>query len=54
MDTYASHTHEDGLYIMNPGSCHGYDASYGDYRHHLGEIVTNTVSLKSVEIAKIK
>ena len=47
------HTHmpltlyEDGLYIMNPGSCHGYYASYGiiDITDN-GEIVTNTVALK--------
>ena len=47
------HTHmpltlsEDGLYIMNPGSCHGYYASYGiiDITDK-GEIVTNTVALK--------
>ena len=47
------HTHmpltlyEDGLYIMNPGSCNGYYASYGiiDITDK-GEIVTNTVALK--------
>lgn len=47
------HTHmplseyDDGLYLLNPGSCHGYYASYGyiDITDN-GEIVTNTVSLK--------
>lgn len=47
------HTHqamtcyEDGLYILNPGSCHGYMASYGyiDITEK-GDIVTNTVSIK--------
>lgn len=47
------HTHsavtdyEDGLHIMNPGSCHGYAASYGyiDITDK-GEIVTNTVTVK--------
>lgn len=47
------HTHqamtyfEDGLYMMNPGSCHGYMASYGfiDITDK-GDIVTNIVNLK--------
>lgn len=47
------HTHEamtyyeDGLYVMNPGSCHGYMASYGyiDITEN-GDIVTNTVAVK--------
>lgn len=47
------HTHqpmtyyEDGLYMLNPGSCHGYMASYGyvDIMEN-GDIVTNTVSIK--------
>ncbi len=47
------HTHqamtyyEDGLYMMNPGSCNGYMASYGyiDITEK-GDIVTNTVSIK--------
>ncbi len=47
------HTHipttmyEDGLYIMNPGSCHGYMASYGyvDITDK-GDIVLNTVNVK--------
>lgn len=47
------HTHQamcyydDGLYMLNPGSCHGYMASYGyvDITDK-GDIVTNTVSLK--------
>lgn len=46
------HTHnamtyyEDGLYVMNPGSCSGYMASYGyiDITDK-GEIVTNTVAI---------
>lgn len=47
------HTHqamtyfEDGLYMLNPGSCHGYMASYGfiDITDK-GDIVTNVVNLK--------
>lgn len=47
------HTHnamtyyEDGLYVMNPGSCSGYMASYGyiDITDK-GEIVINTVTIK--------
>ena len=47
------HTHnamtyyEDGLYMLNPGSCHGYMASYGyvDITDK-GDIVTNTVAIK--------
>lgn len=47
------HTHnamtcyEDNLYVMNPGSCSGYMASYGyiDITDK-GEIVTNTVAIK--------
>lgn len=47
------HTHipltdyDSGLHILNPGSCHGYMASYGyiDITDK-GDIVTNTVSLK--------
>ena len=47
------HTHnamtdyDDGLYIMNPGSCHGYGASYGyiDITDK-GDIVTNTVKIQ--------
>jgi hypothetical protein len=47
------HTHqpvtdyEDGLYIMNPGSCHGYGATYGyiDITDK-GDIVTNIVKVK--------
>ncbi len=47
------HTHcalneyDDGLYIMNPGSCHGYGATYGyiDITEK-GDIVTNIVSIK--------
>lgn len=48
------HTHQaltdyhDGLYIMNPGSCRGYDASYGyiDITEK-GDIVTNIVRLNT-------
>ncbi len=47
------HTHcalseyDDGLYIMNPGSCHGYGATYGyiDITDR-GDIVTNILSVK--------
>ncbi len=47
------HTHqamtyyEDGLHMLNPGSCHGYGASYGfiDITDK-GDIVTNTVAIK--------
>lgn len=47
------HTHcalneyDDGLYIMNPGSCHGYGATYGyiDITEK-GDIVTNIVNIK--------
>lgn len=47
------HTHialseyDDGLYILNPGSCSGYMASYGyiDITDK-GEILTNTVTVK--------
>ena len=46
------HTHQavteyyDGLYLMNPGSCHGYGASYGfiDITDK-GDIVTQIVKL---------
>lgn len=40
-------TYEDGLYILNPGSCSGYMASYGyvDITDK-GEIITNTVIIK--------
>lgn len=47
------HTHnamtdyDDGLYILNPGSCHGYGATYGyiDITDK-GDIVTNTVKIQ--------
>lgn len=47
------HTHipiteyDNGLYIMNPGSCHGYNASYGfiDILDD-GSVVTNTVQIR--------
>lgn len=46
------HTHiplsttADGIYMLNPGSCHGYGASYGfiDITDK-GDIVTNTVKI---------
>ena len=42
----AMNEYEDGLYIMNPGSCHGYGASYG-YIDIIdkGDVVTNIVRL---------
>ena len=47
------HTHsalsmyEDGLYVLNPGSCGGYMASYGTIDiTDKGEIITNTVAVK--------
>ena len=38
--------YQDGLYILNPGSCHGYRASYGyiDITDK-GDIVTRAVRL---------
>lgn len=47
------HTHiamtsyEDGLHLMNPGSCHGYMASYGILEiTEKGDILTNIVKVK--------
>ena len=42
----AMNEYDDGLYLLNPGSCHGYGASYGiiDITRR-GDIVTNTVRL---------
>ena len=42
----AMNEYDDGLYIMNPGSCNGYGASYGyiDITDR-GDIVTNIVRL---------
>ena len=46
------HTHspitlyEDGLYIMNPGSAHGYNATYGTLDITPQGIVTNIVNIK--------
>lgn len=46
------HTHQaftdyrDEMYIMNPGSCHGYDASYGIIEIIKGNILTSIVKLK--------
>jgi uncharacterized protein len=45
------HTHEavdsyeDGLYIMNPGSCSGYGASFGTIEIKDGSILTNIIHL---------
>lgn len=45
------HTHqgdshyEDGLYVLNPGSLHGYDATYGIIDITKGGIVTNIIAL---------
>ena len=38
--------YDDGLYILNPGSCHGYGATYAyiDITSK-GDIVTNIVRL---------
>lgn len=43
----AMNEYDDGLYIMNPGSCHGYGATYGyiDITEK-GDIVTNIVTIK--------
>ena len=43
----AMNEYDDGLYIMNPGSCHGYGATYGyiDITDK-GDIVTNIVTIK--------
>lgn len=47
------HTHialtsyEDGIHLMNPGSCHGYMASYGILEiTEKGDILTNIVKVK--------
>lgn len=43
----AMNTYEDGLYMMNPGSCHGYMASYGIIEiTENGDVLTNIVKLK--------
>ena len=43
----AMNEYDDGLYIMNPGSCHGSGATYGyiDITDK-GDIVTNIVTIK--------
>ena len=43
----AMNEYDEGMYIMNPGSCHGYGATYGyiDITDK-GDIVTNIVSIK--------
>ena len=43
----AMNTYEDGLYVMNPGSCSGYMASYGIIEiTEKGDILTNIVKVK--------
>ncbi len=43
----AMNTYEDGLYVMNPGSCSGYMASYGIIEiTENGDVLTNIVKLK--------
>ncbi len=44
---FAKTDYDDGLYILNPGSCHGYGATYGyiDITDK-GDIVTNIVKIK--------
>lgn len=40
----AMNTYEDGLYVMNPGSCSGYMASYGIIEiTENGDVLTNIV-----------
>lgn len=43
----AMNTYEDGLYVMNPGSCSGYMASYGIIEiTENGDVLTNIVKVK--------
>ena len=43
----AMNTFEDGLYMMNPGSCHGYMASYGILEiTENGDVLANIVKVK--------
>lgn len=43
----AMNTYEDGLYVMNPGTCHGYIASYGVLEiTENGDVLTNIVKVK--------
>lgn len=43
----AMNTYEDGLYMMNPGSCSGYMASYGILEiTENGNVLTNIVKVK--------
>lgn len=43
----AMNTYEDGLYVMNPGSCGGYMASYGILEiTEKGDVLTNIVKVK--------
>ena len=46
------HTHvavneyKDDMWVMNPGSCHGYDATFGTIDIQNGYVLTNIVHLK--------
>lgn len=42
----AENEYSDGLYVMNPGSCHGYGASYGIIEITDKGILTNIVKAK--------
>lgn len=43
----AMNTFEDGLYMINPGSCHGYMASYGILEiTENGDVLANIVKVK--------
>lgn len=40
-------TYENGIYMLNPGSCNGYNATYGFIDiDEKGNVVTNTVNVK--------
>ncbi len=41
----AVNTYEDGLYIMNPGSCSGWGASFGTIEIKNGSVLTNIVRI---------
>ena len=46
------HTHQavneykDDMWVMNPGSCHGYDATFGTIDIQNGSVLTNIIHLK--------
>ncbi|MDO4458590.1 MAG: metallophosphoesterase [Clostridia bacterium] len=46
------HTHipvneyKDDMWVMNPGSCHGYDASFGTIDIQNGQVLTNIIHLR--------